>query len=163
MSEWRKIDTHPGYEISDDGRVRNIISGNVLHPWLNVGYPMVQLFGYGIPQKFLVHRLVALYFIGPPPEGKIQVNHKDGTRTNNHVSNLEWVTAAENMQHAHRTGAMRLPKSDKHWQGKKTHCKNGHEFTDANTYVWHDGTSTKRGCRTCRTIRVYESRERTRS
>ena len=52
----------------------------------------------------LVHRVVALAFL-PNPLGKIVVNHKDGNKLNNHVSNLEWATHSENSLHARATGA----------------------------------------------------------
>lgn len=46
-----------------------------------------------------VHRLVALTWIGPPPEGKDQINHKNGKKDDNNVQNLEWVSFAENQRH----------------------------------------------------------------
>jgi len=79
--------------------------GKILNPWLSKsGYPKVCLtFPCGERKSLFVHRLVALAFI-PNPENKPQVNHKDKVLTNSTLSNLEWVTAKENMIHAFKDG-----------------------------------------------------------
>jgi hypothetical protein len=101
------------YEVSDSGRVRRVAPGRrtkpglVLHGYLTNGYPMVKLFdgsGGGTPKaRVHVHRLVARAFLGPCPEGH-EVNHKDGSRINNKLDNLEYVTHSENILHAVRIG-----------------------------------------------------------
>jgi hypothetical protein len=52
-----------------------------------------------LQKRFSVHRLVAIHFISNP-DGKPNVNHKDGNRRNNYKENLEWCTQKENIRHA---------------------------------------------------------------
>lgn len=98
---WKDIKGYEGlYQVSNMGRVRR--NGNILS--LNTvghGYHSVSLSKNGIVRKILLHRLVAEAFI-PNPENKPQVNHIDEDKTNNTLSNLEWVTAKENMSHGNR-------------------------------------------------------------
>lgn len=67
------------------------------------GYERLQLYRDGQYHNRLVHRLVAEAFI-PNPDGLPEVNHKDGDKRNNHVSNLEWASRRSNLEHARRTG-----------------------------------------------------------
>ena len=83
-------------------------------------YEHVGLEKSGIRKSYAISRLVATAFI-PNPENKPQVNHKDGNRLNNHFSNLEWMTASENMQHSKSNGLSYFY-SDKQ---KETRVSNG--------------------------------------
>ena len=73
------------------------------------GYHRIQFMALGRRVTTSAHRLVAIAFI-PNPENKTDVNHKDGNKNNNHVSNLEWATRKENMAHASKNGLMSTPK-----------------------------------------------------
>lgn len=70
-----------------------------------LGYKRTTLTIDGEHRPWLVHRLVAQTFI-PNPSNLPHVNHIDGCKFNNHQSNLEWVTHAENMAHAAKLGLM---------------------------------------------------------
>ena len=106
------------YQISDAGLVwscdrvvyrssgrPNPIPGKLLStPVSTDGYCSVALTDtHHVTKSFFLHRLVAMTFI-PNTENKSEVNHKDGNKCNNCVSNLEWVTRLENQQHAIRMG-----------------------------------------------------------
>lgn len=70
-----------------------------LNPWLaKNGYLHIAVKVGPERKKYLVHRLVALTFLGEP-KLPLTVNHKDGNKLNNCVSNLEWTTLAENTRH----------------------------------------------------------------
>jgi len=102
MEEWKDIEGFPGYRISSCGRVYSKKLMRCLEiPESNSkdGYLRIGLWVNNERWTHAVHRLVALHFI-PNPEMKPTVNHKDRNRHNNHSSNLEWHTVAE--QNAHR-------------------------------------------------------------
>jgi NUMOD4 motif/HNH endonuclease len=105
MEEWKPITSLDGkFHVSSLGNVKNIKSGKVLKQRVNKkGYSQVALKPNGRNGGDIclkVHREVAIAFI-PNPEGKPTVNHIDGNKLNNQVSNLEWSTHSENIRHAY--------------------------------------------------------------
>lgn len=93
------------YAISRDGRAFSRHSGEWRQLAFGGGdYRMVMLQRDGVRQPMAIHVLVAEAFIGPKPSPRHVVNHKDGNKKNNHVSNLEWATRKEDRAHAIRTG-----------------------------------------------------------
>ena len=87
------------YQVSDMGNVYSLVSSRVLKPNLVLGYHQVGLSKNWVVKYYYVHRLVALTFL-PNPEAKREVNHIDGVKTNNSLSNLEWCTRSENLVHS---------------------------------------------------------------
>lgn len=92
------------YSVSNTGRIYSKKKGVFLKTPLNKsGYQKVSLYSNGKYKYTTVHRVVANAFI-PNLENKETVNHKDGKKTNNYASNLEWATSGENTRHAHENG-----------------------------------------------------------
>lgn len=106
------LDFEGEYEISNYGNVKSLTRVTD-HPYsgptvrkgrlmkINItwaGYCRVALFKDGKYFKYPIHRLVAIHFI-PNPNEYDQVNHKDGNKQNNHVDNLEWCNASQNILH----------------------------------------------------------------
>lgn len=107
MEQWKTISGYPAYEISNTGRIRRCVSTSNrsqvgFEPQQVVdkkGYLRVALFQNGKRRYLSVHRLVASAFL-PNPEGLPTVNHKDGNKTHNDVSNLEWANFERQIAHA---------------------------------------------------------------
>jgi hypothetical protein len=113
MPLFKVIDSYPDFSISQCGKIKRNGTGKILKTFIHKkGYEMVNIKpdGRGAGKTLKIHRLVAAAFI-PNPLNKPQVNHKDGDKTNNDVSNLEWATPRENMKHAFDTGLSTPPKN----------------------------------------------------
>ncbi|NJR45964.1 MAG: hypothetical protein HC775_09305 [Hyellaceae cyanobacterium CSU_1_1] len=113
------------YQVSNYGNVRSLdrvikektgktqtLKGRILKPRINPGgYYHVGLGKNGTRATFAIHQLVARAFI-PNPNNKKTVNHINGNKLSNSVSNLEWSTYSENLEHAYKTGLRRAVKSN---------------------------------------------------
>lgn len=114
MSRALQIKNYPEYYVTDTGDVysrnyRNTGRVKKMSPVKRPdGYLRVMLKG----RAYYVHCLVAEAFI-PNPENKSQVNHKDGNKANNAVTNLEWTSRSENVRHAYDVLHRKAP-----YQGK---------------------------------------------
>jgi len=107
--EWKSV-CEGWYEVSNMGRVRRVragigaIPGRLIKPCINEkGYCFFTATLDGRRSNPKIHRLVAEAFIGPRPDG-MEINHLDGNKRNNAVTNLEYVTRSENYLHAYAIG-----------------------------------------------------------
>lgn len=100
----KSIDSFPEYWALPDGRIWSGKSGKCLKPSDNGnGYKHLVLRRDGKSYKRYVHRLVAEAYFG---KSDLEVNHKDGDKSNNRPDNLEYVTSSENTIHGFANGLM---------------------------------------------------------
>jgi hypothetical protein len=124
---WMPVKEYEGiYEVSNKGRVKSLerkdkrgflrkerIMRQVVNPR---GYSFIVTQD---KRSKVVHRLVAEAFIDNP-DGKGEVNHLNGIKTDNRLENLEWATHSENLLHACREGLRNTPKGEKNHNAKLT-------------------------------------------
>ena len=131
LIEWADVLGYEGlYSVSTDGQVYTYKYKKILKPRRKRGYLNVSLSKNKKRKEFKVHRLVATAFI-PNTNNKEQVNHIDGDKNNNEVTNLEWVTQSENITHSYGLGLHSTTKKPyKMTEDKISHLKS---MLEANT------------------------------
>lgn len=149
---WKDILEYEGlYQVSNLGRVKRLERigrrGKIIKERIlkfgksSKGYCIVSLCKEANKKTCPVHRLVAKTFINNE-QGKPQVNHKDENKTNNNVTNLEWVTAKENINYGSRTTRTSKSKSKRI---KVIYQDNTYEFWDSAT-EFEKSFGISRGC-----------------
>jgi predicted XRE-type DNA-binding protein len=122
---WKDVVGYEGiYSVSNHGRIRserrctNTLIGKIIQPSLNGrGYPSISLCKNNKKKTKKIAHIVTESFIGKRSM-KIQVNHKDGNPLNSNLNNLEYVTQAENTQHAYDNNLINHPKGE-NWHNTK--------------------------------------------
>ena len=113
------------------------------------GYRVAQIDG----QKFYVHHLVACAFLGPPPTAEHwQVNHIDGCRSNNHLSNLQYATPSQNARHSWALGARHCQPSGKAVLGRMCGAESWLSFPSQTQAARSLGISASQVSRCCRRV-----------
>lgn len=141
---WRVVPRNHNYAVSNWGRVKRITRrsgtqvGKILRDWHNEHsnrYKVVTLRDSNGAKTVRVHSLVAEAFIGRRDEG-MQVNHKNGNRLDNRISNLEYVTPKENTNHAMRLGLTRDVSGERNFSNKLSEAQVREIF-----YLSHKGVT----------------------
>ena len=111
MEKFKTIKNYEGlYEAGNLGSIKSLITNKILKPSCDKsGYHILTLCKEKKHNTKTVHRLIAATWLG---DSKLDVNHKDGDKTNNVLSNLEFITKSENSKHAIKLGLFK-PNFDK--------------------------------------------------
>lgn len=99
--EYKTYPHNSTYQISKEGKLKGRYNKDISGFVIRGGYRHLKINLNGKIKQCAVHRLVYETWVGPIPEG-MQINHKDGNKQNNHIDNLELVTARENLIHSYK-------------------------------------------------------------
>ena len=137
METWKTIKYYPNYSVSDNGKIKNNKTGNIINQGKHHGYNRVTLYHNKKSKHLFVHRLVADAFI-TNPNNLLYVNHKNEIRDDNNVYNLEWCNIQYNNNYGNRGHKISNKKKNKttYWTCQKC-IVNGIKFesiTDASKY-----------------------------
>lgn len=150
--EWRDVPGWEGsYEASNTGRVRSKTRTILTSTGVTVRYPSrelkpspdargrlrVKLSENNKGHTLFLHKVLAETFL-PNPNNLPVVRHLNDINDDNRLENLAWGTQSDNMHDKVRNGL--------HWNAVKTHCKNGHEYSEGNT----QRSKGKRNCKICK-------------
>jgi len=122
MSQLKSIPNYPDYLIDSNGTIFSFRqkTPKAMRPYLTkLGYLRVKIANDNGIKRFMAHRLVAMTWLSKPLNSN-EINHLDGIKTNNKPSNLEWVTASQNMQHAVAMGLHKAKRGSEHGKAKLT-------------------------------------------
>lgn len=140
---WVKIKRNPNYSINEKGEVRNDTTGYIKSAYTNIanGYLTVDLYSNNKSHKVTIHRLLAEAFI-PNPENKPTIDHKDGNRQNNSLSNLRWATYSENNSRFDSIGVRSQKITVKHYTELRKKRGGGHEaWLDVDEVKYYDNVT----------------------
>lgn len=129
------------YQVSNLGNVKSLPrdtnnqykNGLIMKPHKYFGYLKIQLKAKGKYKWFFVHRLVAMAFF-KKYSNQLQVNHKNGIKTDNNLKNLEMVTASENQLHSYRV-LKNIPSMKNHFGSNHVASKSIYQFDKYNNLI----------------------------
>lgn len=103
---WKDILNYENlYQVSNLGNIKSVYTNKILKPSADIyGYVRFSATKNGKQRTLRIHRVVMETF--NPIQIKMQINHKDGNKANNALSNLEWCSDSENKKHAYALGIM---------------------------------------------------------
>lgn len=151
VSNWGKVRSNEATFYDKIGRRRRMPGRTLKATIVPEGYSKVWLFSSGGKSYLYVHRLVLEAFVGACPDGFYGC-HWDDDKGHNCVGNLRWAHPSENNRDAVRNGT--------HGMSNRTHCPQGHPYSEENTYEYFHGGVNVRRCKLCTNARGRYYRQR---